>query len=425
MNTPTLPPSATQLWWGLLALGLSIIAFSLCLNLGFAPLTIIFACGLSYSLPLLLAEGLKHQKKQAEKRNPFSISDLITKLLGLYATLGFVLFCYWLFPEYQKELYSAYWHFLEYLAPFIVILSIPYFMLMQRIDNQKDPYWVLGKILCFDARQAIRALEAPKQVLTQHFLKWLVKGFFLPVMFVFLEQNIRLIIENPLHNALTISTFFSFSVVVLFSIDLFIAMLGYIFTLKFFDTHIRSVDATLFGWLVCIICYQPFNATILTLYISWMKSKTSWVAWVKYEPIAYIWCALCLCLLAIYVLATINFGLRFSNLTHRGILTNGPYRYCKHPAYVAKNLFWWLTTVPFLASTPILGIKGALFLSGFSIIYYLRAKTEEKHLSQDPVYVEYALWINQHGLFARLGKILPFLKYSYINNTTGSSTNID
>ena len=43
-------------------------------------------------------------------------------------------------------------------------------------------------------------------------------------------------------------------------------------------------------------------------------------------------------------------GPRFSNLTHRGILTHGPYAWSKHPAYLSKNLFWWLSSLPFLAT---------------------------------------------------------------------------
>lgn len=39
--------------------------------------------------------------------------------------------------------------------------------------------------------------------------------------------------------------------------------------------------------------------------------------------------------MAIYAWATIMFGGRFSNLTHRGIITNGPYPWTKHPAYRA------------------------------------------------------------------------------------------
>jgi hypothetical protein len=54
-------------------------------------------------------------------------------------------------------------------------------------------------------------------------------------------------------------------------------------------------------------------------------------------------------LTGIYAWATVAFGFRFSNLTHRGILTHGPYAWTKHPAYVSKNLFWWCAVLPFLS----------------------------------------------------------------------------
>ncbi len=56
-------------------------------------------------------------------------------------------------------------------------------------------------------------------------------------------------------------------------------------------------------------------------------------------------------LTAIYAWATLAFGIRFSNLTYRGVLTNGPYRFTRHPAYVSKNLFWWLSVLPFMVSS--------------------------------------------------------------------------
>ena len=42
-------------------------------------------------------------------------------------------------------------------------------------------------------------------------------------------------------------------------------------------------------------------------------------------------------LTAIYAWGTVAFGIRFSNLTHRGILTNGPYAWTRHPAYVSEE----------------------------------------------------------------------------------------
>src|SRR5690606_1858909 len=47
-------------------------------------------------------------------------------------------------------------------------------------------------------------------------------------------------------------------------------------------------------------------------------------------------------LLALYVSASVHFGLRFSNLCNRGVLAAGPYRYMKHPAYFAHVANAWL-----------------------------------------------------------------------------------
>ena len=106
------------------------------------------------------------------------------------------------------------------------------------------------------------------------------------------------------------------------------------------------------------------------------------------------------------------FGFRFSNLTHRGIITGGPYRFTKHPSYIFKNIGWWLINVPFLSASSLgealLHSAGLLMVSA---VYYLRAMTEEMHLSEDPTYVAYAEWINDHGALRWLGRLLPALRY--------------
>ena len=42
---------------------------------------------------------------------------------------------------------------------------------------------------------------------------------------------------------------------------------------------------------------------------------------------------------------------------------------------------------------------------------YLRAKTEERHLSHYREYVEYAQMMNDKSIFRWVAKLLPFLKY--------------
>jgi steroid 5-alpha reductase family enzyme len=109
-------------------------------------------------------------------------------------------------------------------------------------------------------------------------------------------------------------------------------------------------------------------------------------------------------LTGIYAWATVAFGLRFSNLTDRGTLTHGPYAWTKHPAYVSKNLFWWLETLPFLVVTgsSVDAIRNTVILAMVSAVYFWRAKTEERHMSNDPAYVAYAAWMAQYSPMARV-----------------------
>ena len=108
-------------------------------------------------------------------------------------------------------------------------------------------------------------------------------------------------------------------------------------------------------------------------------------------------------------LATVVFGIRFSNLTYRGVLTNGPYRFTRHPAYLSKNLFWWCSVMPFLVTSgsAVDAIRNTFFLLVVNGIYYWRARTEEAHLlAEDPKYREYYDWMEENGLVtAPLAKV--------------------
>ena len=108
-------------------------------------------------------------------------------------------------------------------------------------------------------------------------------------------------------------------------------------------------------------------------------------------------------LLSIYTWSTCSFGCRFSNLTNRGIVVDGPYRYVKHPAYLSKNISWWMMAVPFVGHVGWRAtLVACLSLLVTNLIYVIRALTEERHLMRDPAYVAYVHWIEQHGLWAHL-----------------------
>jgi protein-S-isoprenylcysteine O-methyltransferase Ste14 len=180
---------------------------------------------------------------------------------------------------------------------------------------------------------------------------------------------------------------------------------------RIIDSHVRTAEPTMTGWVVALFCYPPFYNLMSRQYVPYdSASFGSWLA--PHQGLRWAWAIVVLALITIYVLATVAFGVRFSNLTHRGILTNGPYRFTKHPAYVSKNLSWWMVSVPFLIidGNPLISIKHCIALAFINFMYFMRAKTEERHLSRDPIYVEYALWMNDHGVLRFLNRV-PIFRY--------------
>jgi protein-S-isoprenylcysteine O-methyltransferase Ste14 len=194
----------------------------------------------------------------------------------------------------------------------------------------------------------------------------------------------------------------------MFMVDVTFATVGYVLTLKPLDAHIRSANPYAAGWMAALICYPPWilmNSGGPLDYHPGTLGENGWAYWLDGYPLAMTLIAFLLVLLTgIYAWATVAFGIRFSNLTHRGILTHGPYSWTKHPAYVSKNLFWWLATLPFLATTGDMTdqIRNTFTLALVTGIYYWRARTEERHLGADPAYRDYADWMSRHGPITRL-----------------------
>ena len=188
----------------------------------------------------------------------------------------------------------------------------------------------------------------------------------------------------------------------MFVIDVAFATVGYMLTMKPLDAHIRSATPYAAGWAAALICYPPFILMNTGGPLDYHHGSSDWVYLAAGPPAAAWDCigAILVGLTAIYAWATIAFGLRFSNLTDRGILTHGPYAFTKHPAYLSKNLFWWIAGFPFLVTTgnPIDAIRNTALLAVVSGIYYWRAKTEEWHLGADANhYRAYAEWMAQYG----------------------------
>lgn len=335
-------------------------------------------------------------------RDDPSWTRCLTKFIGLLGSLGFIGLLYWLFPEYHSGTYDHYFSMLRIVLPAWLLLALPYLHFVDRhMRAPHDGYWHMGRWLMLDWARVDRGL------LLQHLLGWLIKGFFLPLMFSYLCKDLAHFLSYDFTRPGFIELWFDVLYDSCYFIDVALVSMGYLVSLRLMDTHLRSAEPTMLGWAAALVCYDPFWGLVGRQYLAYQgdQGDQNWVAWLGNYPLWYgLWGLLILGLTVIYVWATIAFGARFSNLTHRGIITNGPYRWTKHPAYVAKNLSWWLISVPFLVhGAPDQSLRHCLLLLGLNGIYLLRAKTEEWHLSRDPDYLRYAAWIAAHGLFRRRG----------------------
>ncbi len=337
---------------------------------------------------------------------PLDLQRVVVRLCGLIATLALIAFLYWLFPEYSGSFYAPYWQFLRTIAPIGVLVPLYFIWADRRLQDPEDEYLSFGYLALGRWRQV------QWQLIRHHLLSWGVKAFFLPLMAVYLNDEMR-----SLHNILAFSTAGNWPAYDLFyhlsyAADLLFCVVGYSTSMRLFDSQIRSVEPTVAGWVAALVCYQPFYSVIGKFYLQY-DDNIYWDNWLQPWPgVRAVWASLIIALTCTYALCTVAFGLRFSNLTHRGIITAGPYRYSKHPAYIAKNLSWWLISVPFISDQGwAAAVRNCCLLALLNLVYYARARTEERHLSRDPTYVAYALWMNDHGLLRGLARVLPFLRY--------------
>jgi protein-S-isoprenylcysteine O-methyltransferase Ste14 len=281
-------------------------------------------------------------------------------------------------------------------APLLFVVSIPYmFWIDRRLKEPKDGAYMFGAWLMGE-RDGI-----DRELLVEHFRSWAVKGFFTAFMisivpgnwFEVLRWTNADIVSNPVALA-------SFCIGLLFLVDVAFATVGYILTLKPLDAHIRSANPYTQGWVAALICYPPFILMNPNGPLDYHQNVGDWVYWLDGHTAALaVLGAMLVILTGIYSWATVAFGIRFSNLTNRGIMTHGPYSWTRHPAYLAKNSFWWLATMPFLATSGsyVDVIRNTFILGLVSGVYYWRAKTEEKHLMADPAYREYWEWMERNA----------------------------
>lgn len=325
----------------------------------------------------------------------------LTKLAGLWVTWGGIALIYATGRFYWAGSFQfAMWCF-TWGAPLLLVLSVPYVLWLDRyLVQPRDEAWHVGAWLTGQQgaeREAIRA----------HLLSWGVKAFFLPFMLGGVPAGFGAVVRGDPVAALADPVALAQMLIgAMFLVDMGLATVGYLLTFRPLDAHIRSANPFAAAWMPALICYPPFVLMMNGGPLDYHPGTAEWHWWLGGHPLAQaLLGATLVALTAIYAWATVAFGPRFSNLTNRGILTHGPYAWVRHPAYLSKNLFWWLSTLPLLSTGSLVdAARATLTLAAVSGIYYWRAMTEERHLRLDPAYLAYSDWIDRHGLWARLSR---------------------
>ncbi len=356
--------------------------------------------GLDWSLRRPLAEVL-----------PVSV----IKLVGLWATWAVLAAFYALARWYWSGPYLFAMEVLSGAILPLVMLSVPYVIWLDRfMVEPRDGAFHFGAFVVGGGM--IGREQWDSAGLAKHWRAWAIKGFFGAFMISILPPGFAQVVQaQPAQLIANPVEFVMLLVTLLFLVDVQLGTVGYLFTLRPLDSHIRSGNPFLAGWLAALLCYPPFVWGIIgpdQQILSYEFGTPGWAHWLGgSDALLWAWGGVLLFLTGIYAWATVAFGIRFSNLTYRGVLTNGPYRFTRHPAYLAKNLFWWASVMPFLVTsgTWLDAVRNCVFLLVVNGIYAWRARTEEAHLlAEDPKYREYHAWMEEHGLItaplARLRK---------------------
>ena len=172
----------------------------------------------------------------------------ITKLAGLWATWAVIGFLYCVARWYWEGQYLFAMEVIGTAAIPMFLLSVPYVLWLDRyLVNPRDGAWHFGAMLI--GREACDFDEVKA-----HFRSWAVKGFFCAFMISILPGGFEHIVTLDIAAIRTNPVDVSWGLIeLLFLIDVQIAMVGYLLTMKPLDAHIRSANPFIAGWVAAVL----------------------------------------------------------------------------------------------------------------------------------------------------------------------------
>jgi len=287
--------------------------------------------------------------------------------------------------------------FYDYLFYSYFIFGLPYvyFTLKYKGDYQYD-FNDYALLLIISGRALFKrsktATVLKNRRIKKVYLVFLVNFFFLSLMTSFLGsqyQSFAGSMDHVLSDDFSLLSFhqqyhgvYLLIFHLIFVVDVCLAIIGYTIASRWLNNRTKTVDMSLYGWFVVLLCYPPMNSGFTNQFIAYNNFSTQMM--VSADWMFMVLMALILCCYFVYVWSTMALGFKFSNLTNRGVVSQGPYAYLRHPAYASKNLAWWLDNTHVFSNG-----WAVISLAVWNLIYFQRGMTEEQHLTQDKSYQRY------------------------------------
>lgn len=330
-----------------------------------------------------------------------TLTQLLKKSTARYVFWLIVLYlggqAYYLFPifsPYKNDL------FFTYLLQGYALLGLPYFVLTlkfkaSRIEDFYDPA-IRSLHMLKQVLESINGRQPPSRILRvfkkkynrKVILNLLMRGYFIPVMVSQVYAGIHSSLEQSVAPQMSWLMMLTWLTTMLWLADALSASVAYSVESRWLENRSRSIDLTLSGWLICLMCYAPLNNVTVTYFAFGPNIVTNTVTDLIIPDLTlfYVLKVIELIVLGALVYCDLSLGPSLANLTLKRLQNRGPYGLVRHPATVCKLSLWWLQSAFYSQFWTWEIFFGQCV---WSLIYILRALSEERHLKQFEEYRQY------------------------------------
>lgn len=331
---------------------------------------------------------------------------LLRKSAGRYVVWLSIIFLgykfYALTPYYNSKFFVDNVDFFRTLLNLYIFLGFPYFLLTLyfKASASADFYDPAVRLIHMSKQIALRALRGDSFAsifLVLHnkynrkvLLTLVMRTYFIPVMVgqVYGNMTQAIFMGNKFsidHSFMEIIFWLS---ALIWLTDTINASVAYCFESRWLENRTRSIDMTLSGWIVCLFCYSPLNNITSFIFPFAPAVVDDNPGSLVYASVAlfYVVKILQVSLLALHVYIDLSLGPSVANITFKKLQARGVYGLVRHPGTVTKLTYWLLISGFYRGFWNTKMIIGQL---GWTVIYVLRALTEERHLKLHKEYRDY------------------------------------